>query len=136
MPISRVRCATAYERTPKIPIAASTSATRGKQRQQRHVEPRLRDRAGDDFLERADVADRQVAVERVDGAPGRFAQGLRAAPAVFIRTDIPDTGHWRVGQIDLRRIRLGKPGVLHVADDADDFSAGASACQGRGPSRA
>ena len=51
----------------------------GEEREQRHVEAGLRDRSGDDLLERADVPDRQVAIDRVHGAAGRVSDGRRAA---------------------------------------------------------
>ncbi len=113
-------------------MAASISATAANSVEQRHVEPRLRDRTGDDFLERADVPDGQVAVERVDGAPGRFrkARGRRGG---LHQDRHPRNRPLGVGQIDLGRIRLGKTGVLDVADDADDLTSSARFARAAAP---
>ena len=112
-----------------MPMAASSSAMRGEERQQQRVEVLARQRFRDDLVHGAQVSDRDRGVHGAHFALHRGAECERIAR----RADHPRQRNHTVGQLrdaignlGLRNVHnalavVGEPGLGHVADDADDL---------------
>ena len=112
-----------------MPIAASVSASAGKQAEQPAREARRGLGAVDDIGHRADRRDRQRRVHRGDLVANRADEGHRIAGRLHHERHVPDGESRGLRELRVRPVELflhhrSEAVVLKVGDDADDRDPG------------
>ena len=121
IPTSRVRRSTVYAITPYSPAAAITSAIVANTSSRVVVKRAVASESDSDDSSVVTSRDRLIAIHRQDGGSNRRHECERIADGRAHDETHRRPRPLRVRRVGLRLRRLRQPGVLHVADDADDF---------------
>ena len=104
---SRIRDVTVYDITPNRPMAASTSAEHGEQRDQPRIQTHLPERVREHVIHRLDVEDRETRIDLADRGPDQTNQRFRRAVRAHDERHADIARHRHVLRLRVEDLRLG-----------------------------